>query len=461
MLIQSLFRNRLTILNRVLKPSLPLIKSSIRSIVPKLPRMTPPRIAIVGAGPAGCTLARILLNDSIPVTIFEGESSPSFRSQGGSLDLHPKTGQAALKECGLFEEFEKYARYDGEAAATVDKNMVYYLKAEGTTKETSRGRPEIDRGDLRKILVESLPKGVIQWGKRIKNVEEGKEDGQYILHFVDGTTASDFDLLVGADGAWSKVRPLVSDAQPYPVGIGGYDLMIPNAAETQPEISALVNRGTIFSFSDGKGICLQQRGDGQISCYAWSVRNENWMQECGYDVHDPAQVRAALEKEYADWKHPLGKGPLVADEKSITPRNLYILPIGHRWKHRTGVTVIGDAAHLMSPFAGEGVNLAMDDSMKLAQAIKSAVAAEKSEDHTILNEKVKAFEEDMFVRAEDMAKLSQTMLEDMWMTPGAPRSSIQAWVQHAIGGKYHDRWWLKILLPQWFLRLMIRAFFRW
>ena len=418
-----------------------------------------PRVAIVGAGPAGCTLARILLNASIPVTIYEGEASPSFRSQGGSLDLHPQTGQAALKECGLWEEFRKYARYDGEALAVYDKHMILYIKADGESEKTSRGRPEIDRGALRMILVESLPEETIQWGKRIKSIEKSKGTA-HTLHFVDGTEASDFDLLVGADGAWSKVRPLVSDAQPYFAGIGGFDLLIHNATETQPEISKLVNKGTVFSFSDGKGIGLQQRGDGDITCYAWSTRGENWMHECGYDIHDPVQVKAALKKLFEDWKQPLGNAPLLMDGNSIIPRSLYILPIGHKWEHTSGVTCIGDAAHLMSPFAGEGVNLAMKDAMNLARAIEKAAAIEKSGKST-LEEEVKAFEEEMFGRAGAIAALSQVQLETMWFTPGAPRTTMQAWVQQAIGGKNFDKWWFKLLLPQWLLRLLLRIIFRW
>lgn len=75
------------------------------------------KIAIVGAGPAGCVLARLLQQskEGVSVTIFEGEGDIDFRSQGGTLDLHEKTGQAALKAAGLYDEWLKYARFDGEA----------------------------------------------------------------------------------------------------------------------------------------------------------------------------------------------------------------------------------------------------------------------------------------------------------------------------------------------------------
>ena len=171
--------------------------------MPQTPNL---KIGIVGAGPAGCTLGRLLLNEpGIDVTIFEGEKDRSVRAQGGTLDLHTGTGQQALKEAGLYEEFLKCARFDGEALAVVDKTKAAVLKLAGSSKTTSWGRPEIDRTELRRILIESLPEGIIRWGKRLRSVDA--ED--LTLQFDDGTEKG-FDLLVGADGAWSKVRPLLS-----------------------------------------------------------------------------------------------------------------------------------------------------------------------------------------------------------------------------------------------------------
>src|SRR5437868_4920285 len=87
----------------------------------------PFRIAIIGAGPAGCTLARLLLRANIPVTIFAGKTSPDIRSQGGTLDLHEDTGLAALREAGLYDQFLKFARFDGDALTVCDKKMLRYL----------------------------------------------------------------------------------------------------------------------------------------------------------------------------------------------------------------------------------------------------------------------------------------------------------------------------------------------
>lgn len=257
--------------------------------------MSPPKVAVIGAGPAGMTLAHLLLKASIPVTIFEREASPDVRGQGGTLDLHDDTGLKALKEIGLWGEFQKYARYDGEALVIGDKHLKKYLYMGGTTKETSRGRPEIDREKLRKILYEALPDGIIRWGSRLRSV-----DVHRALHFDHGTE-TEFDLVVGADGAWSKVRQILSGVQPHYSGLGGIQATISGAEKQHPDIYKLVNRGSVFCYSDGKSLNAQQMGDGTIIVGFWTRRPEDWQKTCGYDLHVSKSVKKALLEEFHDW----------------------------------------------------------------------------------------------------------------------------------------------------------------
>ena len=385
---------------------------------------SPPKIAIIGAGPAGTTLARLLHLASIPVTIFEGEVTPSIRMQGGTLDLHSGTGLAAVEKAGLLGEYKKYARYDGEALTIADKNLNKYLEMEGATEDSSTGRPEIDREQLRKILIESLPEGCIKWGCRLKSVDEN-----LALHFEHGVETG-FDLLVGADGAWSKVRPLVSDVKPFYCGMGGMDLFIDDAEHQVPDLHKLVNRGSLFSYTDGNAIFAQQKGDGTIVVYAWTVRDEDWIKKCGYDVKNAAEVRKALAVEYEGWTEQLVKFTQVANEDRMIARSLYMLPVGHRWENRPGVTLLGDAAHLMTPFAGEGVNVAMDDAMKLAHAITESMNSRKP---NALNEGVKAFEEEMFERATKVQERTRLNMIDTFFTPGAPASIINNFISRMAG----------------------------
>lgn len=309
------------------------------------------KVAIVGAGPAGCMLARLLTRDSehIDVTVFEGEDGLDYRSQGGTLDLHVKTGQRALKEAGLYDEFLKHARFDSEAMALADKNLLCYVKVGGNAAKSTTGRPEIDRPKLRQILYESLPGGTVKWRHKLTHVEREQDiqrKATFSLHFADQQPQTGFDLIVGADGGWSKVRSLLSQTKPYYSGVSGHAFNIPDVERREKELYDLVNRGSLFAWSDAKSITAQYMGDGSLSIGTWAVRPESWRKDCGYDVHDAKAAKEACLRDYADWDPRLVSFTQRAEDH-VVPRDLYMLPVGYRWQHLQGVTLIGDAAHLM------------------------------------------------------------------------------------------------------------------
>ncbi|KAK1751223.1 monooxygenase asqM [Echria macrotheca] len=396
-----------------------------------------PKIAIVGAGPAGCMLARLLNKASIPVTVFEGEASPDYRSQGGTLDLHTSTGLAAMKEAGLFDQFLTKARYGGDHLQITDHRRKVFLvragqpaPAKDDAKPVSRiqeQRPEIDRADLRRILTESLPAGMVRWGHHVKTFDPATGT---LTFEGDVPPATGFDLVVGADGAWSKVRlALAGDVKPIFSGVGAYELSVPDAEVTTPELHAAVKGGNLFAHAEYRRICIQQMGDGSLGVYAMLKQdNPDWASRCGYDSHDLNQVKQALlegaDAPFSDWD-PLLKQAISAAQGKCTPRSMYHLPLGFRWEHCRGATLIGDAAHLMTPFAGEGVNVALEDAMKLARAIVDAVR-EKDGDW---DEAVREFEVEMGPRAEKVARLAD-QLGKLWMfekgTPGSVMGRMAA-----------------------------------
>jgi 2-polyprenyl-6-methoxyphenol hydroxylase-like FAD-dependent oxidoreductase len=382
--------------------------------------LSPSKIAIIGAGPAGCTLARLLLLANIPVKVFEAESSLDIRNQGGTLDLHDDTGLAALKEAGLYDEFLKYARFDGDALSLCDKKMVRYVHVRSTAEGSwfSQRRPEIDRMRLRQLLLNSLPEGIIHWGRRLRRV--GPQD--LSLHFEDGAAVErGFDLVIGADGAFSKVRPLLTPEQPLYSGLGGYNMIISDAEEKHPLLYRLINRGSMFVFSDGKMVLGQQMGDGSINVTEWGVRRQDWVKEASGNA-----VKAALREQYRDWS-PEVRGLLQAvDDDRITPRLLFMLPVGTRWENRPGVTLLGDAAHLMTPFTGEGVNSAMMDAMGLAHTIIGAI--KDGQDQEGLNRRIKIYEQGMFERMTRMQAMTENVMKLMFFTNGAPRTVIERWI---------------------------------
>ena len=239
-----------------------------------------------------------------------------------------------------------------------------------------------------------------------------------------------FRSIVGADGAWSKVRPLLTPDKPFYSGIAGHSASIPNALERYPDLHSLVNRGSVFAFSDGRSLAGQQQGDGSLNVSTWSVRPSDW--QSAYDVHDGAQVKDAARREYADWDPRLRALIEAAEEDSFVPRDLYMLPVGNTFPHHKGLTIIGDAAHLATPFAGEGVNLAFEDSMRLSEAIIRAASTTSPDS---LDKEVLAFEKDMFVRAKAMQSMTWSMLSAMFLTEGAPRTGIEKYLLTAVEGE--------------------------
>jgi len=389
------------------------------------------RVAIIGAGPAGCTLAVLLQEKpSIHVTIFEAEASADARGQGGTLDLHTATGLAAIKRAGLYEEFQRKARYDGEAMVLADKTLRRYISVGGTTKETSRGRPEIDREDLRHMLLSKIHDGTIKWGHKVRSISDDN------TIYFDTHAESGFDLVVGADGGWSKVRPLLSTVTPSYSGIGSVRLQISNAKTTAPEVYALVNHGSFFTASDGKMITAQELSDGSIQVGFHATQPESWIKDAEFDTNDVAAVKRHLLALHADWAPVYRTMITAADDDQPWIRNLYHLPVGHRWPSKGSMTLIGDAAHIFTPFAGEGVNLAMSDSMRLADAILATANESKS----TLSRNIKIFEEEMFVRAAKSAGITFKLMSCMFFTEGAPDSVVEEYICAAMSDDVP--WWL-------------------
>lgn len=365
-------------------------------------------VMIIGAGLGGLTLARVLHLRGIPVEVHEAESSPTARSQGGLLDIHDHNGRLALEDAGLIDEFRGLVLEGHQATRFLDRHgtVLLDLPDDGTG-----GRPEVYRGELRRLLLDSLPAGTVRWGRKVRGARALGE-GRHEVTFADGTTITT-SLLVGADGAWSRIRPLLSSATPTYPGRSFVETYLFDSDIRHPATAKAVGGGSMFALAPGIGIQTHRERNGTLHTYAALTEPREWF--AAIDFTDTAAATERIAREFDGWAPELTA--LITD--SDTPpvlRPLHHLPVDHRWERVPGVTLIGDAAHLTVP-NGEGANLALHDGAELGKA----VAAHPDDLETALAE----HEEAMFVRGAEAAADGDG-LHELMFGADAPRGLVAA-----------------------------------
>ncbi|WP_316777794.1 NAD(P)/FAD-dependent oxidoreductase [Pedobacter antarcticus] len=385
------------------------------------------KIAIVGGGPGGLTLARLLQLKGANVKVYERDLSKEARVQGAIVDLHFDSGLKVMEAAGLMNAFksnymdgaDKYRLTDKDANILIDEHEQVAIAGFGD----KHFRPEIDRGALRNVLIDALLPGTVVWDREFLSMVQ--VNNTWDVRFANGTIDT-ADIVIGSDGYRSKIRPYVTDIMAAYSGATIIQGEVDYPENTCPEIYKMVDNCNFIAMGDGKTIAMQPRGDGGLTFYGASLHPENWVRSSGINFDNAEEVYAYLAEFYQDW-NPIFL-TLFKSCTYFTPRPLNYFPLNQMWDTKANITLIGDAAHLMPP-SGEGVNTAMLDALDLSECLTGGGFQN-------IHDAIAAYEKQMLARA---AMLGQEALEGIKDFACPSNESVQRLIEQLNqNGNNHD-----------------------
>jgi 2-polyprenyl-6-methoxyphenol hydroxylase-like FAD-dependent oxidoreductase len=364
------------------------------------------KIAVIGGGPGGLTLARLLQQSGAQVIVYERDRSRSARVQGSALDLHEGSGLAALEAAGLIEAFWANHRPDLDRLRLTDSSG-RVLHDHPRNMSGAGKRPEIERGPLRDILLDSLQPGTVQWNYKLESAEMQGE--QVLLRFAGGETVR-ADIVVGSDGANSRLRELVTPVRPEYVGVSLVECLVPAAKQAIPELWDLLGGSALIALGGERTIGMGTKPDGSVLIYAGLKTDGGTVRQNLEAASRPDQRVAWFHTNFEGWSDLWN--PLFRETVSMVWRPLLVCPPDHSWESKSNVTLIGDAAHVVPPYAGEGVNMAMLDALVLSKLLLN--------EESSLNA-IATYEAEMFARMQHMTADTMANTEMFYATDACER----------------------------------------
>lgn len=363
-------------------------------------------IAIIGGGPGGLTLARLLQMKGADVKVYERDLHKDVRVQGATLDLHSDSGLKALAHAGLMDAFRTYYRPGADKLRIVnlDAEILFDDHTEKPLADFDNPyfRPEIDRGPLRKLLLESLQDNTIVWNSKFLTMQ-AKGNG-WLIQFENGSSAY-ADIVIGSDGANSKIRPFLTDIKPFYSGVTVIEGGILEGDKKCPRIDAILQGGKIFAMGNEQTLIVSSKADNEISFYTGWKAPESWAQQCILNFNNKTDVLNWFQQTYTSW-NPVWQELFEQENTKFMLRPQYCMPLNQDWEAQANLTLLGDAAHLMPPFAGEGVNMAMLDALELSECLLDI-------QYKDIKTAISTYETNMRKRAAAAAKMSLEQTESL------------------------------------------------
>lgn len=364
------------------------------------------QVAIIGGGPGGLTLARLLQQQAVDVKVYERDTDQYVRQQGSTLDLHDGTGLKALEMAGLLDMFKKHYRPGADKMQIINSKMDILLDDHSAHSEEAFGtehfRPEIDRGPLRDLLIAAIAEENIVWNSRFAEMKPCGSGWE--LFFENGKRVY-ADLVIASDGANSRVRKYLTDIPPVYSGVTAIEVNVYEAEKNVPALWKIVNGGKLFALENGKTIFFSPKADGTLSFLIGLKTSEDWLASSEIDFKDRTAMAKWFKQEFTDWSEDWLE-LFASDHLSVIPRRMYHYPPSQHWHTLPNLTIIGDAAHRIPPYAGEGANQALADAMELYEALCL-------EPFDTVTQAIAAFEKKMCARVAEVTEITLQLTDAM------------------------------------------------